>query len=377
MATTLTWFASIVDDKNAAVANLKVDLELFETAKAAWTALQTLSSDASGKLAGKASIPADSLPYAPALRLVESGASAVLATPLQLSASARAPQLSADFGQITRLPVKSRIILRPVSLPGGDITLGGSNTKLATEAAVDLEKVRLEVRAELRQELTKSIGLELEQQYDGLKASLQKQEALISERNQALAERDTRISQLALDKQRLERDLAEALKNGAAADPVPVSVPVSVTSFASKIGQDLATVQRSLAEEKQAFTLGRIEIKARGVLSGNGDKIEFIGKDSVLQADRLSDLILQFEPKEQLSSDLDVKVPDVVQLTEAAARRVLASVGLVLQPSYGPRSIKPDSAPGQAMRQTPSAGETASRGARILVVFADVEGKQP
>jgi beta-lactam-binding protein with PASTA domain len=65
-----------------------------------------------------------------------------------------------------------------------------------------------------------------------------------------------------------------------------------------------------------------------------------------------------------------VQVPDVRQLTEGAARRVLASVGLMLDASQGARELAPESAIGQAMLQQPKPGERVAVGARVLVVFA-------
>ena len=48
----------------------------------------------------------------------------------------------------------------------------------------------------------------------------------------------------------------------------------------------------------------------------------------------------------------------------------LASVGLILDASVGPRALNPAVAPGQAMVQSPVAGAASAPGAKVLVIFA-------
>ena len=63
-----------------------------------------------------------------------------------------------------------------------------------------------------------------------------------------------------------------------------------------------------------------------------------------------------------------VKVPDVLGLTENAARRVIRSVGLRLAPAR--QTLKAGTGtPGQSISQHPVAGEMARHGSEVLVVF--------
>ena len=148
--------------------------------------------------------------------------------------------------------------------------------------------------------------------------------------------------------------------------------PVPIANFATSIGTDLHSAQATLAS--RAFSIGRIEVNARGLL-GNDGTLQLQDQGSTVDAAKLSDVKLEFRPDAGSGATLGVTVPDVAQLTETAARRVLASVGLQMQASYGPPGLAPDSVAGQTMLQTPRAGETVPRGARVLVVFAsDTKG---
>ena len=87
----------------------------------------------------------------------------------------------------------------------------------------------------------------------------------------------------------------------------------------------------------------------------------------------LSDVAMTFDPTPAGDGGGSaVQVPDIRFLTEGAARRVLASVGLVLEVAQGELDINPTCAPGQAMLQAPPARASAARGSTVLAIFARV-----
>ena len=148
---------------------------------------------------------------------------------------------------------------------------------------------------------------------------------------------------------------------------------MAVTDLATDMATQLDTAQKTL--KPTGFSLGTIQISAKGVLRDTGS-MEFPDTETLkaLPQDSLSDLKFQFIPEKVPTSDDGPRVPDVLQLTESAVRRVLTSVGLVLEASTGPRGLNPAVAPGQAMVQSPGAGTIIARGARVMVIFADLQG---
>ncbi len=392
MAMTLNWFARIVDDKGAAVSGLKVDLELFNLDKAAWETVQGLATAADGKLAGKAEIAVDALSYAPAIRLVETGTTAVLSSTPQVTRSGRPPVLNADFGEITRLPVESRVA--PVAaatrkLSAGTFTIAGVSSPLvrnlvtpakgspsqAKTAGGSVAAATINVN-ELKANITAEVSKTFADRLDESQRIVAERDTALKARIREIADRDAQISKIreqlagvTAENERLRQKAAAAAaagSDGTKDQGLPLG-PVAMARFASSIGEDLHSAQATLA--KSSFSIGRFEVNAKALL-GNDGTIQLAGKDTTVDTGKLADVKLEFQPGVEADPSLGIQVPDVAQLTESAARRVLASVGLQLQPSYGPRSLSPDSAPGQAMVQTPRAGETAARGAQVLVIFA-------
>lgn len=446
MTMVVSWYARIVDAKAAPVSGLRVALEVFNLDVAAWESQQVLATDVAGKLAGRAELAVDALPYAPAIRLVEAGTTAVLASTPQVSRAGRPPVLNVDFGEITRLPAAQRVepvataarkldagaftiagVSSPLTRVGASpaTTLGASTVATTAVGATQAKAgISLGVGRDLAAELADSKNVVLER--DGqirkledqlgemavlrtenarLKASTAEDlarlktdvtaevtkafAAQLAERERMVAERDTALAARAQDAVRLDAELRQAnhqvsnltveldrLREAAGRGPIssaPQNAPAQafvVKEFATRLGEELHSAQASLA--KSSFSIGRIQVNAKGFLgtSADGTTFEPAGKGGAEGADRLTDVQIEYQPNAADDAKLGIQVPDVAQLTESAARRVLASVGLQLQSSYGPRSLAPDSVPGQAMVQTPRAGETAARGARILVIFA-------
>ncbi|TFI58104.1 hypothetical protein E2493_11930 [Sphingomonas parva] len=148
------------------------------------------------------------------------------------------------------------------------------------------------------------------------------------------------------------------------------SAPVSLGDFATKVGGEIGSAQTAL--RATGFSLGSVQITARTVVEG-GSSLVFPDTETLktVVAGSLSDIKLSFEPTQTAeASEGSVQVPDIRDLTESAARRVLASVGLVLEVSHGPLGMRANCAPGQAMLQAPGPGTTAARGATVLAVFA-------
>ena len=395
MAIGMKWFARIVDGDGAPVVGLSVDIEFFDLDKAAWTSAQTLASGTDGKLTGNASLGEDALPYAPAARLVETGGTAVLSSTPQITRAGKPPGLRFDFGEITHVPAETRVTpvaAAPRARRASGFTIAGVPSPVARgvfPGNVVAEKVR-EVPAidfpgrvtvaqpdvtVLKASVIEEVGKTFAARLSDNARIIAEKDNLLTARQADIADRDSRIATATARAEALasENERLKAVVGNTGEGTVrPLQVaPVPIANFATSIGTDLHSAQATLAS--RAFSIGRIEVNARGLL-GNDGTLQLQDQGSTVDSAKLSDVKLEFRPDAGSGATLGVTVPDVAQLTETAARRVLASVGLQMQASYGPPSLAPDSVAGQTMLQTPRAGETAPRGARVLVVFAS-DGK--
>ncbi|MFT4252394.1 MAG: hypothetical protein QM608_07910, partial [Caulobacter sp.] len=162
--------------------------------------------------------------------------------------------------------------------------------------------------------------------------------------------------------------LAAEAATATAAAPLQLR-SVAVTDLATTMASQLDDAQVTL--KPRGFSLGAIQVNAKVLLQDAG-AVQLIDADTAkdLKQDVLSDVKFQFIPEKPVGEGDGPRAPDVLQLTESAARRVLTSVGLVLEASVGPRALNPAVAPGQAMVQSPTAGSAVARGARVMVIFA-------
>jgi hypothetical protein len=145
---------------------------------------------------------------------------------------------------------------------------------------------------------------------------------------------------------------------------------LSLGDFATNLGGEIDSAQTAL--KARGFSLGSVSINAKAIVEG-GSSFVFpeTAELKTVRPGSLSDVALTFNPSQTVQTGAEgVQVPDIRFLTEGAARRVLASVGLVLEVSQGPLGINPDCAPGQAMLQAPGPGASAARGSTVLAVFA-------
>lgn len=434
MSTAFSWTARLTDaDGNVAV-GAALDVQLFDLKTGAWASASSAKTDATGTAKGAGAIADDTLPFAPAFRLVE-GAGVISAAP-EFTRNARTGALTIDFGQVRRLAPAETAIARtlsartlqtatpiggvvatdaPAAAPSVDVAairaqavddttktftarlaksdqdLAARDTQISAQAKQLAERdaqiaaVRAEKAdaAKAADETTKALNTRLVQRDQELAA----RDAQLADRSRVVAEQETEISSLraTLAAREVEiEDIKATLPVGTTAGTtggttgtinpsVATLRTVAVTDLATDMATQLDTAQKTL--KPTGFSLGTIQISAKGVLRDTGS-MEFPDTETLkaLPQDSLSDLKFQFIPEKVPTADDGPRVPDVLQLTESAVRRVLTSVGLVLEASTGPRGLNPAVAPGQAMVQSPGAGTIIARGARVMVIFADQQG---
>lgn len=379
MSTGFKFFARLIDSSAKPVAGIATEVQLFDLAAAAWVTVGAATSDADGQLRSKGDIADDTVTLAPALRLVEAGGTTVLSGSPRVSLSGRVPTLDVDFGELVHLAEADRFVQPRTATrltPDDRATIGA--VVLPADAATRAFDAGA-LRAAVTDDVTRTFAARLA---DNTKAIEDRDMALASER--ALrADREKTLSDKA-------RELAEskvtiAALRGAAATAAaaavggpqvfaegiaPSSQVVGIGDLAVKLGTELVGAQTAL--KSSGFSLGSISVNARGLVQGDGSRLNLldIADLKTLPAGVLSDVRIDLTPDTAVGGEAQIAVPDVAQLTETAARRVLASVGLVLDASYGPLALNSDAAEGQAMLQTPGHGTGVARGARVLVIFA-------
>lgn len=354
MKTTLRWYARLVDAKGAAQVGMAVELQAFDRTAGGWVTLGATTTSPTGLVRARAALQNDSPILAPALRLVEKGAAVVLSASPRLAVAEGGAALVADFGELTHLPEPLRFVPprgTKARVPDDPFVVGALVGPAAAAAEVaDTAAAQKALREQVQAEVTHTYEERL------LKAQQDQSAA------QAMADRHA--AELQVAKAEIERLVK--LPPGAA---IAVGGPVKMSEFASVIGNEIGSAQQAL--KSSGYALGAISLTAKTLVENDGS-VRFLGKDDLkgLSGRALSDLVLQFRPDDNAGAASALRVPDVRQLTESAARRILASVGLVLEAHLGSRDIEPASAPGQAMLQSPAAGQPAVPGARVLVVFA-------
>lgn len=365
MTQALAWTARLLGPDGAPLAGVALVVEAYDVGGAAWVAQGRAGSADDGTAKGRITLAEAAL--APALRLL--AGDAVVASAPDLARPPRGRALQADFGDVVLGGASGGTREDPTVLvglprglgrvPGGVVVGAGTGTvgtgTVGTGTVLNPDIIRAQVTDEVSKRFTVQLA-----DRDRL---LKDRDTQLADRIRVIGDKDREIERLAGVVTARDKALADALAAAQAQNKTPQPVPV--TDFTTSLGEQLHDAQTAL--KTRSFSIAAVSINARGVLSDGGRKITLPDKAD----DRaVSDIRVNFVPDAVAGGDDVLKVPDVGQLTEGAARRVLASVGLVLEAIIGPRSLNSAVAPGQAMLQSPVPGTPVQRGARILVTFA-------
>jgi len=420
--TAATVSARLIGDEGKPAEGHLVRVQIFELENNRWTTLASGRSDAKGNIRMDLDRLEDTETTAPALRLIEDGkpATRVLASGPLFKYDKTKRMLSVDFGIIERLDdtafrrpgtstatasppayvagtpyrpeISSAVIGRAVKRNPG-IAAVAASTRTARPAVVLDDDSRVTVAAtdaaigsalavSREVETLRKREIELNSVLLDKDRELSAKEALIAaERTRAeKAEADTRrfqeAAEIAAAKEAEARKIAEAkvaeadrdrdAGNDALLSATKVVAETDVGDVFSNIGSRLGTANLKLQTSESPFRLGAVKLDLRGTLSDDGRKIALGAPVKDGEASRVSaDLI----PEDATRHETSATVPDVTGLTETAARRVLASVGLKLTTAR--QSVAPGSGtPGQALTQHPAPGAQVGHGEAVLVVFA-------
>ena len=389
--TQITWFARLILADGNPAANVPVQLQMFDL-KAGWTGIADATTGDDGKVKGTAGEPGPAAGPAPMLRLMEMEVTpGILGGVPNVTATGSPPALTVDFGELTHV-VERFSILRaaPRRFKFGTAEVAGMAMPAATRAPVaeamagrgasgDLGELQAKlqardvdltrIRAE-RDDTASQLAVRASALRD---AQIERDDVRIK-----LTQRETDVRRLQTEREAAEAKLVETEKQlkdsrieGTAAGRAST---VKVGVLATRLGDEIDSAQTAL--KRRAFSLGSISVVTRGLVAEQGSEITYPSRDEIktLPATAFTDVSFQYNPSPTVDDSNGVQVPDVRQLTESAARRVLTSVGLGLEVTQGPPSIDPNCAEGQVMLQSPRAGERAARGTRVIAIFARAEG---
>ena len=147
-----------------------------------------------------------------------------------------------------------------------------------------------------------------------------------------------------------------------------------IESVVTNVAQQVSSAQTAI-RAAGGFTLANVSVRLRGIAEGDVSKIRILGANELRNpalAGAQDELNLDFAaPTAPPPVPADkVAVPGLAGLTQLAAQRALAAVGLRLDPATGKPPASARVASGQAFKQSPEPAALADRGVSVLVVFA-------
>lgn len=158
------------------------------------------------------------------------------------------------------------------------------------------------------------------------------------------------------------------------ATPTAGGTLLPISSVATTVAEQVSTAQTAI-RAAGGFTLTNVSVRLKGVAEGDASKIRILGANDLRNtalAGAQDELTFDFSttPGAPPVPADKVAVPNLAGLTQLAAQRALAAVGLRLDPASGKAPASAKAAPGQAFKQSPDPAALVDRGVAVLVVFA-------
>lgn len=416
----------LVDENDKPVSGHRVTVQHFMVSTGRWHSGGTMATNAQGEATRTTNFASNG--GAPMLRLVESGSpTRVLSHGGIVSFDKTSKLLTVDFGTIERLddqafqvsgteaatrniketvagaPNRPNISIAMMSRvvaanPQTMAVMRADTARVAqptAAATIDPDQLKLlntrilafETReADLnRQILLKDSTIREKESQLSLSANqLNSLRELVQKREQEKAEIETRLTrEKAIEIQRVEREKAAELAAAAAAKKAAedraaalgrqVEKQVQVDDLTANIGLQVQAAQAKMSAAQTPLRMGRVEINLKALVQNQGKSVTLPDAADIADASvggRLADLKLEFLPEPSADPDAGkATVPDLSDLTETAARRVLQAAGLRMESAYGtPKGG--NIASGQAFKQTPAKNTVIAKGQAVMVVFA-------
>ena len=391
-------YAHILTSNSSNAKNINISLEGYVLSSRRWVRLISAKTNSKGIWQVKTLKLKSEAPYAPQLRLIETESSnvnpRVLTQTAFLSYNSTAQTLFVDFGQVQQLeqasyPLKfsnrrfgrSKLTVagqpkKMVILAVAATNFNLNTTTTAITHAAALEAANVANKIKTSQAVLDSFNVE----YLKFQANETRLNSTIIQKDQLLATKSIEINDNKTRIKSLETQLnkmVESEKQLKIDNQVFISEAkrkTSIQDIASNIGAEIDAANRIMRDKKQPYQFGRIELDLRGTISNDGNTMSMIGiseltklKNGVTSPSVKLELIPEYEQTETAST---IKTPDVIGLTETAARRLLQAVGLQLQSISKSISTDAKIPIGLSIQQAPKANTAISIGSTILVVFS-------
>jgi hypothetical protein len=260
MTTPFTWSARLLDAAGNAAGGATLAVELFDLAANKWVALSRVATGADGNVRGRGEIGDDTLPFAPALRLVEGGA--VMATTPAIARAARG--ISVDFGEVRRASVATPFT-RTIGRGGSPFSIGG-----AAAATVDLAAVRAEVSRDFSDRLavrerevadrdlqlaeTRRLVTERETRLADTQRLVADREAKLADNVRVVGEKDAEIRRLSTVMAAKDQEIATLRQ------PRPAGPQVDAAAIRAEVTRDFSS-QLAAREREVADRDGQINLR--------------------------------------------------------------------------------------------------------------------
>ena len=389
--------AEIFSDEGKPSTSFRVSIEGFLLEENRWKSFGSARTNTKGAVAIKINTRGIESNAAPAFRLVESGnpRPRVLATGGAVRYDKVRDTIHVDFGKIDRLedtafklPTSSAATgfenitqtVAGVSLQAGRNEaalnrnlreIAGAREGLATATRAREDLVITDIARERAIATVEGVtAIASVKEIDTLKSITHEQNQRIILKDQELATSRAEILQKTTLLQTTQKALEAARKAAEEAQAKAqelekaAGVKADVGGIVAGLGTKLSIANETLKSQAHPFRVGTIRLDLRGRPSADGSEIE-LGGDAEKSGSGVS---TELHVDQSTQADDVVKVPDVLGLTENAARRVIRSVGLRLAPAR--QTLKAGTGtPGQSISQHPVAGEMARHGSEVLVVF--------
>ena len=382
----------LLTDEGKVAEGHTLSLEAYQIKSRRWQAVARSKTDAEGKATLTTNNSAVSDTQAPALRLTEAGSPAprVLAHGGLMQYDSRQQTLFLDFGKIERLEetahrlqhVDPRFARTNESVAGApvapQISTLAVNRLVMANPTLTANLTRVDVAGERAKPAVEATDLKLDpavtatllntKELDTLKAREVQLNAQLLDKsreftltNEQLSTAKSRISTLEtnLSQTATEKEaLAAKVKQLESTTRKPAAIETVLVGLGSKVSSS----NTRMKAEALPYRLGNVKIDLRGSMSDDGS--------SIVMGEAGGGFSTELISESADTGDTRTSVPDVIGLTESAARRVLRSVGLRMASAHQ-QLAEGAGVPGQALSQHPAPSSEAEHGSSVMVVFGE------
>ena len=184
-----------------------------------------------------------------------------------------------------------------------------------------------------------------------------REKTLVSER---------RLTALGNEKQDLELRLAASAKTSGKSAPI-VLQHKPIASVMTNFGGEMHDANQVMKTRKMPFKLSHVKVRVKGVMDDSGS-IAFNDPDKTASAGSEVEFTLTDQEEEDEVHNVDV--PNITNLTESLARRMLGAVGLRMETASQTFDANAKVAHGECINQSPKVGLEVPVGGTVFAVFA-------